>query len=84
MKVPNRILEKKEILSYLMKRNLLKQYKKSTKYILQWMWKSVDLKKREPKEDEILYFKINNQYRAFCFFDKDFDLIVFKIDDHQN
>jgi len=69
------------IISYLSKRNLLDQYKKAKKLIIEWV--SQSLKIREPKSDKIYYFRINKQYRAFCKY-KEWFLIVFRIDNHQN
>ena len=79
----NKISELNKIYDYLEKRQLLNQYKKAKKYILEWNIKNVDLKYREPKELWIIYFKITKKYRAW--WRKDWDhLIIFKIDDHQN
>lgn len=76
------ILEYDEtILDYLLKRNIIIQYKKAKQLILEWH--NVSLRIREPKKDKIYYFRINKQYRAFCKI-KDWFLIVFKIDNHQN
>ena len=77
------IKEKEYILNFLFKRNLLNQYKKSKINILSWnyIWNKIWYKK--PKKDEIIYFRINRQYRALCRLEKDI-LIVFDIDNHQN
>ncbi len=48
-----------------------------------WNIKNIDFKIRHPKYREIWYFRINKQYRAFWVFDKNWDLIVFEINDHQ-
>ena len=76
-----KILEKKEVLPYLQKRNLVKQYKKAKQYLLQGNTLQPKFKERNPKGSGIWYFRINKQYRAFCVFNEEGDLIVFKIDD---
>lgn len=77
------IFEKEFIFDFLNKRNLLKQYKKSKDLILLWInWKT-DFKLREPRKDWIYSFRINKQFRAFGYFENE-NLIVYKIDNHQN
>lgn len=78
------IFEKKEVLPYLIKRNLLKQYKKAKNYLLAGNVLQVKFKERNPKGSGIWYFRINRQYRALGVFDDEGNLIVFKIDNHQN
>jgi ribosomal protein L20 len=78
-----KIIEREKLLDYLTKRNLLEQYKKAKEKILNKNYFSVDLKKRKPEMDEIWQFRINRQYRAFCYFNGTM-LVVFKISDHQN
>jgi len=51
--------------------------------ILLWYLKQVDFKIRQPKKDKIFYFRINKQYRWYCYFEWTI-LVVFRIDDHQN
>lgn len=68
---------------YLSSRRLEKQYLKAKKYILEWRGKNVDLKLREPKSDQLWYFRINKQYRAVCKIHWDI-LEVYGIDNHQN
>lgn len=80
----SRILEKKSILSYLQSRGLLDQYKKVKKYLLSGNIVSTRFKERNPKGSGIWYFRINKQFRALGVFDNSGDLIVFKIDNHQN
>ncbi len=53
-------------IKYIEKRGLKNQYQKSCKFILEGYLKNVDLKLREPKSQEIWYFRINKQYRALC------------------
>jgi plasmid maintenance system killer protein len=69
-------------LEYLQKRNLVKQYKKAKNYILLWYFQSVDLKLREPKEDQIYYFRINKQFRVHGFIENN-QFYVLEIDNHQ-
>lgn len=77
------IFESEYILEYLEKRNILNQYKKSKANILSgnYTWNKIWYK--EPKKDEIIYFRINKQYRALCRFEL-YNLVVFDIDNHQN
>ncbi len=75
---PKNILEDKWIFDYLKKRNFLK----AKKYILEWHWDFTNFKERKPSWSNIFYFRINKQYRAFWSFNKDWDLIIFKISDH--
>jgi hypothetical protein len=78
-----KILISDDLTYFIEKRNLYNQYKKATSYILKWLFKQVDLKLRQPKKDNIYYFRINKQYRAICRLDEGI-LKVFDIDDHQN
>ena len=77
-----KIIEYKDVVSYIKSHNLLKQYKKSKNKILEWDLVSVDFRKRRPCKLEKYYFKINNKYRAFCYF-KWSTLVIFEINDHQ-
>lgn len=77
-----KVLEQKEVESYLLKRNLLNQYKKAKKYLLSDNFQSVQLKLRKPKEARIYQFRINKQFRALGVI-KNQVLVVFKIDNHQ-
>ena len=82
---PSFVVETKKVIEYLILRNLIKQYQKAKKYILEGVGYKAVLSKREPKEDDIWYFRINKQYRAFCTYDKiTGELLVFKIDDHSH
>jgi hypothetical protein len=76
------ILEEDYILEYLEKRNILKQYKKSKSNILNWNYSWNKIWYKEPKKDEIIYFRINKQFRALCRINW-IKLIVFDIDNHQ-
>jgi len=83
MKKIIKILEYKKVWDYIISHNLLNQYKKAKELILEWNLKTVDFKKRRPYKSEKYYFRINNKYRAFCFFEWNI-LKVFEINDHQN
>lgn len=77
------VLERRDILDELKKKNLLEKYKKAKNFILKNYPELTKLKKRKPLKDEIWQFRIDKQFRAFCYFEKD-TLIVFHIDNHQN
>jgi plasmid maintenance system killer protein len=77
------IFEKKNILSFLRARGLLKQYKKAKQFLLEQNLLQVKFKEKNPKGSGIWYFKINKQFRALGVFDKKGNLIIFKIDNHQ-
>ena len=82
MLLPKNIIEDEWIVEYLSKRDLIKQYIKAKQYILNWFSSQTNLKERQPKGTNIWYFRINKQYRAIGSFDNDWDLRIFKIDDH--
>jgi len=77
------ILEKPHILKILTKKWLIIQYKKSKINILNWVYTWNNLKYKKPKQNNILYFRINKQFRALSRLDNGV-LIVFNIDNHQN
>lgn len=79
----SRIIETKEVIIYLQKRGLTKQYIKAKSYILSGFLRHVDFKLRQPKSSGIWYFRINQQYRALGIIEKD-ELRILEIDDHQN
>ncbi|MBW7954471.1 hypothetical protein H3C61_01530 [Candidatus Gracilibacteria bacterium] len=79
----NNILEDEGILKYLEKRNLLEQYKKSKINVLKNINSGNYFKERKPKGSNIWYFRINKQFRAIGTIDKDGDLLIYKIDNHQ-
>lgn len=81
LKLFDKIEESKEVFSYLNERNLLKQYKKAKNSLILWLYKNVDFKKREPKNDEIYYFRINKQFRAIWYIENRI-FRVLKIDNH--
>lgn len=70
-------------ITYIEKRGLKNQYQKICKFILQGHLKNVNLKIREPKSQEMWYFRINKQYRALCKIQWSI-LYVVEIDNHQN
>ena len=80
----NQILEDEWIINYLKKRNLLDQYKKAKNNILRKYNSKTYFKERKPKGTNIWYFRINKKYRAYWTIDKDNDLLIYKISDHQN
>lgn len=81
-KVKN-IYETANILTYLNKRHILKQYLKAKNYLLNGNQAQVKFKERNPQNSGIWYFRINKQYRALGFFNEDNDLVIFEIDNHQ-
>lgn len=76
------IVESEKVIAYLESRFLLSQYKKAKQNILMGNIAGAQLKYRNPKQDGILYFRINKQFRAWCE-KRDKVLIVFRIDNHQ-
>lgn len=77
-----KVLISNDLIDFLEKRNLWKQYKKVKQFLLDWHFKSAKFKIREPKKDRNFYFRINKQYRAFCKFEWG-TLKVFDIYNHQ-
>ena len=78
------IREEKDIRNFLLKRNLLKQYKSNKNKLENWyLWK-IDFKERQPKWTWIYSFRINRQFRAIWYFKEEWIFIVVKIDNHQN
>ncbi len=77
------IIEDEKILSYLTTRGLLKQYVKMKYAILSGDTKRASLKERQPPNSGIWQFRINHQFRAFCFFSDLHTLVVARIDNHQ-
>ena len=82
IKIDN-IFETQDVVDELIKKCLIKQYKKAKTYILAWIYQKTDFKLRQPKQNWEWSFRINKQFRAFARFDWD-DLIVYIIDNHQN
>jgi hypothetical protein len=72
----------KSVVDYLIKRNLLSQYKKAKALLKNNYLSSVDFKKRRPKTLGEYYFRNNLKYRAIGIFDGE-DFIVTEISDYQ-
>lgn len=77
------IFERKEIVPYLEARGVLKQYKKAKTYLRSGNSLQVKFKERNPKGSGIWYFRINKQFQALGVFDRQGNLIIFEIDNHQ-
>lgn len=60
-----KVLVPKKYIKYLEKRELLKQFEKNVNFLKNGNLKSADFKLREAKNNEIYYFRINKQFRAF-------------------
>lgn len=76
------IFETKDVVNFLNKRLLLKQYKKAKQFLISWDYKTTRFKERNPKWSWIYYFRINKQYRAIWKFKSDWILVIWEIDDH--
>lgn len=76
------VIERKDVFLYLKKRRLLGKYKKAKGFLLSGDFVLGNLKKREPKKDEIWSFRVDKQFRAFCYFDGTV-LVVFEINNHK-
>lgn len=77
-----KVTELDEVLRYLKKRDLIKQYIKAKLNVENDRTSGTKLRKRKPKSDNVWYFRINRQYRALCYREEN-KLIVFDVDDHQ-
>ncbi len=77
-----KILISDDLIEYIELRKLSNQYLKAKNYILNWNFKAVNFKIREPKKDKIYYFRINKQFRALALLE-DNVLKIFDIDNHQ-
>lgn len=80
MKITQIIINKRSI-EFIESRWLQKQYIKTKTFILNWYFKQVDFKLREPKKEEIYYFRINKQFRAWWRIEGSI-LKIFHIDNH--
>ncbi len=78
----SKILIDSGLILYLEKRNIGNQYKKAQEFLLNWNFKQVDFRIRQPKKNKIFYFKINSKYRAWCKLEWSI-LKIIEIDDHQ-
>jgi hypothetical protein len=77
------VREKPNAVEYIKSRQLTKPYLKAKKFIEQGLYELVDLRKREPKNLNIFYFRITKKYRAFGYINEKHELIVTEISDHQ-
>jgi len=84
MKIPKNIFENSKTFKSLKKKNIYDQYIKAKKYVLAGYIKQTKFSLKEPKNEGVRYFRINKQFRALGRFDKDWDLLIYKIDNHQN
>lgn len=76
------VVEKKSVVLYLKKRNIVKPYLKAKEHIVSGNFRAVNLKKRQPYSENIWYFRITKKYRALA--EKVGEtLYVFHISDHQ-
>jgi len=80
----NKIYEKPWILDFLEKKNIKEQYIKSAKFLVSWYFWKIDFKIRQPNKNRVWSFRINKQYRAFWIMDKNNNLLIFEINNHQN
>ncbi len=80
--IVEKIIETSKVRNYLLKRRLLVQYIRKKENIINSIFTWNYLKLREPKKDEIWYFRINKQFRAFWYLEWKI-LKIFDIDDHQ-
>ena len=78
-----KVYERDGIVKQLEKRDLLRQYLKAVHLLEAGYAKNVHLKVRNPKSDGIFQFRINKQFRAYCYFENPEKLIVVKINNHQ-
>ena len=78
-----KVLEKPKAVKYIQSRQLQSQYLKAKNFIEQGLFELVDLRKRQPKNQNLFYFRINKKYRAFGYIKSD-TLIVTDISDHQD
>lgn len=77
-----KILVSPDVISYIEKRGLTKQFDKAISYIESWYQQSTHLKLRRPKKDWVRYFRINQQFRALCTIEGN-ALFVDAVDNHQ-
>ena len=77
-----KVLEESAVVDYLKQRKLEKAYLKAKKYLELGYFQLVDLRKRNPKNLGIFYFKITQKYRAIGYIQNEV-LVVTEISDHQ-
>lgn len=78
------IYETKEVVIFLQKRWLTKQYKKAKENILQGNNSGAVFKLMKPKKNKIYTFRLNRQFRAFCRFTSTGKFLVYEVSNHQN
>jgi len=78
-----KILIAEDLIDFLEKRGLWKQYKKVKNFLLEWHFSLIKFKLRKPKHDKIYSFRINDKYRVFWKVEWDLFKVV-DISDHQN
>lgn len=78
----NNIRETEKVVKLLEKRQLIKAYQKAKQDILAQKFSGNFLKYRQPKKDQVLYFRVNKQFRALGEL-RDNTLVVSAIDNHQ-
>jgi len=78
-----KVIISNKCISFLESRGLSKQYKKAKLYLLNGYYTKIHFSLRQPKSEQIYYFRINKQYRAWGFLDQE-TLKIFRIDDHQS
>lgn len=71
-----------KVLLLIKEKQLLNQYLKAEKYLLEWNIKQVSLKIRQPKNKNIYYFRLNKQFRLWCTL-IDWVIKIFHLDNHQ-
>lgn len=83
MKNPQYIFETDDVVNYLTARQLIKQYQKAKRYVMLGINTSTDFKQRQPKSENLRSFRINQKYRAFWWFNSEWNFVVTTISDHQ-
>ena len=77
------VKERKKVIDYLKKRQIVKPYLKAKKYLEADQYEIVDFKIRKPKSEEAYQFRITRKFRAFGHFVGD-TFVVASISDHQD
>ena len=77
-----RVFENDEVSEYIVAHHLQNRYLKARSFLESGNFRSVDFKKRQPKQADMYQFRITEKYRALCYF-RGGDVYVFDINDHQ-
>ena len=77
------VLIAEDLIDFLEKRWLEKQYQKAKTFLLKWYFSLIKFKLRQPKQDKIYSFRINKQYRVFWIIEWNVFKVV-DVNDHQN